>query len=88
MSLKYVIIEDCFPIIFGEYYQHSKFQKLGEITSAGFVSIAEVPYNREIHNPRHSGIRYKEAHCYGDSVSLGIKSKSSDKILIERILNG
>jgi hypothetical protein len=87
MKLKYVMINHTRPIIFGEYFSHDEFASMGKITSAGFLSIADVPYNKEIHSPTHCGNRYYEVYVYGESVSLKLKSEEDDKYLIEQLLN-
>lgn len=86
MKLKYVIINEAFPILFGEYFKHSDFASgHGKVTSAGFVTI------KEIETPEGSPFcvaRMLQAGCYGESVSLGVKSDPEwDQKLIERVLN-
>ncbi len=87
MKLKYVIVDDCYPILFGEYYQHSVFKNRGTITSAGFCSIKEVetPSDRmDI-----TTVTMTEVSVWGESISLGVKSDPEhDKRLLERMFNG
>lgn len=77
-KLKYVIIDDCFPIIFGEAHKHSDFSRnrLGKPTSAGFCHI---------HQAGEEGMTVS---CFGKSVSLEIESQPGDAQIIEKLLNG
>lgn len=87
MKLKYVIIDHCKPITFGEYFKHSDFSHMGEITSAGFCSIQQIPTNFEKY-PRISTVDMFEVTCFGESISLGIKSNpSTDEVLIRMLYN-
>jgi hypothetical protein len=74
MKLKYVIIADCFPIIFREAHKHSDFanNRLGEPTSAGFCQVSSI------------GDHGFTVSCYGKSISLGVGSKPTG---IERLFN-
>lgn len=36
--IKYVMIDNCFPVIFQGKFEHAQMQNLGKITSAGFIS--------------------------------------------------
>jgi hypothetical protein len=81
---KYVIIDGCKPVIFSGANQHSDFRSVGDITSAGFVSIEEVdtPEGSRIYT-----VKMFKAHCFGESVSLKMKPSDFDEYLIERLLN-
>ena len=87
MKLKYVIIEDCKAIVFGEYFQHKEFQRFGEITSAGFCSIQERDTDFKKY-PRLSCCKMIVVNCWGESISLGVKSKPDhDEQIIQRMYN-
>jgi hypothetical protein len=85
MKLKYVIYDDCYPVIFGEYFKHTDVRTFKQATSAGFVSLKEVD------TPESSQFccaRMLKAYCYGESFSLGVKSRGEDDArLIERMFN-
>ena len=68
--MKYVIINYTFPILFSEAHAHSDFMGIGNITSAGMVTI----YND------------RTVHCYGKSISLKLEPDENDKRLIEYLL--
>ena len=77
MKMKYLILDDGYetPILFPEYKKHDDMsRKLGKAISAGFVSFG----------PRPEG--EVGATCYGESVSLKIKSRPEDSGLISRLL--
>jgi hypothetical protein len=83
VELKYVIFDGSMPVIFGGYFQHKEV-RAGEVTSAGFCSIREVP------TPEDSMIctpTMFSAEVWGESVGLGVKSDPHDAELIERMLN-
>lgn len=86
MKLKYVVFDDVFPVVFGEYAQHREV-KIGlacKPTSAGFFTMAEVETPRE---SRFVGTRMIEVNPYGESISLNLKSKPTDKFLLEKLFN-
>jgi len=64
MTLKYVIFNDCLPLLFGEWFKHSDTAtgRLGIPTSAGFC------YRKD------DGTWF----AYGESISLGLKSTPDD----------
>jgi hypothetical protein len=71
---KYIITSDKKIIVFTELLQHSEFKRFNPI-SAGFISFG---VNKG--NPTCS--------CYGESISLGIKSNpEEDTLLAKRQLN-
>lgn len=59
---KYVRKENGF-IIFPETFNHSSFGNKSNVISAGFC---------------YANIEARECRCFGESVSLGIKSKEDD----------
>ena len=71
---KYIIIDSDFgelPIVFSELFKHSDMKAIqGKIVSAGFCFID--------HNGQYS--------CYGDSVSLGLKSREEDATILNKML--
>jgi len=73
LKTKYVIIDGIKAIIFTETLQHREFEPLGEITGAGFVSIGIKDGNPSV-------------SVYGESISLGIKSKNIDLLPVKRAL--
>ena len=75
MKTKYVVTKDNEIIVFPELLQHSEFRRFEPI-SAGFISFG---VNKQ-GNPTCS--------CYGESISLGIKSRpEEDTLLAKRQLN-
>lgn len=70
---KYIVIDDCIPIVFSETIEHKRMAIVvrGEVTGAGFVCIDEDGYY----------------HCYGESVSLNIKSRGiEDSAILNKYL--
>ena len=75
LKTKYVITKGGEIIIFPELLQHSEFKRF-EPTSAGFISFGV------------NGQGNPSCSCYGESVSLGIKSNpEKDTELARRQLN-
>ena len=75
MKTKYIKTKDNIIIVFSELLQHSEFKRFNPI-SAGFISINVG----EDKNP--------DCVCYGESISLNLKSDPNDTILAKRqILN-
>lgn len=73
--VKYVITKEREIIVFSELMQHSDFKHFQPI-SAGFISFG---VNKE-GNP--------SCNCYGESISLGIKSNpEEDTLMAKRQLN-
>ena len=76
-KVKYVIVKDngmLVPIIFFGSMEHKKMAGLGEVISAGFISF----------ETKDSKIICK---CFGESNSLGIKSKGpEDEIIINTFM--
>lgn len=85
-NIKYVIIDETYPIIFSEAHQHSSFRDIsGNVTSAGFCSFQEVDTPV---GSRFCQSRIIQARCYGESVSLNIKSDpEKDAIILTRLFN-
>jgi len=85
MKLKYVVYDECYPVIFGEYANHSDVSlKYKKPTSAGFVSLHEEDAPE---GSPFCQVRILTASCYGESISLGVKSHPNDARLIERLFN-
>ena len=75
LRTKYIITKDKKIIVFSELLQHSEFKRFQPI-SAGFISFG---VNKQ-GNPSCS--------CYGESVSLGLKSNpDEDTMIAKRQLN-
>lgn len=80
MRMKYVMVDNRFPIVFGEAMTHASFKAMnhqymkGEITSAGFVSVAPDGDN-------------VQATAYGRSESLNLSAGLNDSEIITKMLN-
>ncbi len=70
---KYVMLDERTPILFPAYLEHREFKNIGNITSAGFVSIY-------IENGKLI------VDSYGKSDTLGLEAKKEDGPTIERFL--
>lgn len=85
MKLKFVVFDEAYPVLFGEYLKHSDVHaKYHRPTSAGFV------YLKEVETPEGSPFcttTMTKASCYGESISLNLKPAAGDEFLIERMLN-
>ncbi len=69
-------------MIFGSYLQHNELRSYGTIVGAGFVSIYAVP---DPTCPSEGEIL--KVKCFGESVSLHIKSREKqDASVIEEML--
>lgn len=69
-QLKYIMVDEIFPIIFTEAMTHKHIAGNKNVTSAGFVSISvDSEFN-------------KKATAYGKSISLGKESKPEDSEII------
>ncbi len=76
MKLKY-IITDYSPVIFNEAIKHEEAARgLGTIHSAGFVYVSFNAHTEQF-----------DCTPFGESVSLGIKSNSDDKMKLDRMFN-
>jgi hypothetical protein len=85
MKLKYVIFDNLYPVVFGEYAQHSEVKiKFRTPTSAGFVQLREEDAPA---NSRFCSARITTASCYGESISLNLKSDPKDERVIENLFN-
>ena len=72
---KYIKTEDDVIIVFPELLQHSRFKGFKPV-SAGFISIGYS--NKQ---------QCTQCTCYGESISLGLKSDPEDsKIAFQQIL--
>ncbi len=67
---KYVIINQCFPILFMGSFEHVAFKEIGKITSAGFF---DVDKNGKV-------------NIFGMFNSLNLASAENDSKIIERFL--
>lgn len=61
-KVKYIKTEDNQIIVFGEYFTHDQFKRFNPI-SAGFINFGTDRYDGEM-----------ICSCYGESISLGLKS--------------
>ena len=76
-KLKYVITDDGFPILFGEYQSHTEFKHFNPM-SAGFCHISDG----EIGEP------VLKVHCFGESIGLNLKANpEKDEKKIHTMLN-
>lgn len=73
--IKYVIINEVYPVIFFAGIPHKAMSKVGKVTSAGFVKFY-VNSDCEI-----------SVIVSGKSESLGIESDPEDAKIIKRLLN-
>ena len=71
LKTKYIITSDKVIIVFPELLQHSEFKSFNPI-SAGFISFGI----NEQKNP--------SCYCYGESISLGLKSNPGEDTLIAK----
>lgn len=82
MSLKYIVFDDAFPIVFGEYFSHKdvelRSRRLaidaggkGQLTGAGFVG----------------GLDGLDWFAYGHSESLDKGPGTNDNEILTRMLN-
>lgn len=74
-KVKYIRTKDNKIIAFGELFQHSDFKHFNPI-SAGFISIG-------IGNDGNP-----DCSCYGESISLGLKSLEDDTQLVKKQILG
>ena len=74
LKTKYVITSDNEIIVFPELLQHSEFKKFNPI-SAGFISFSVNKQGNA------------SCTCYGESISLGIKSREEDTQIAKKQLN-
>lgn len=81
MKLKYVIIDEGYPVLFGECNKHSDFSRVGRITSAGFCLVRE----EDDTSPHAVALRKLTVTAFGESHSLKIKSAPHDASIIERL---
>jgi hypothetical protein len=76
MKLKY-LITDYSPVIFNEVIKHDEAARgLGKIHSAGFLYVDFNEITKQF-----------DCKTFGESVSLGIKSNSDDKMKLDRMFN-
>ncbi len=78
MKIKYVIFDDIAPVLLSDCQQHADIRCQYRPTSAGFCSYVFNETTCEL-----------DVTCWGESISLGIKSKPDiDSHLIKRLLKG
>jgi len=75
MKVKYIKTDENTIIIFSEYLSHDDFESFKPV-SAGFISIG-VDENFSL-----------SCVCYGESISLGLKSEEIDSILAGKQILG
>ena len=83
MKIKYVIIDEAYPVVISECHKHSDVRAMGPITSAGFFAFKEEPDN----SPTAICPTKLAVDVWGESVSLGLKSNPADALILERLLN-
>jgi len=73
--MKYIIVDTMgleVPILFSELLNHSDVARGYKVVAAGFVSISSsVDTNDSGYSPKY----IIEVDCYGESTTLGIKSR-------------
>jgi len=74
-KVKYIRTKNNQIIVFPEYHQHSDFKSFEPI-SAGFISIG------------FDDDRQLDCKCYGESISLKLKSMEDDSVLAKRQILG
>lgn len=85
MNIKYVILDECLPILLSPGHEHSVANRIGKPTSAGSCSFRQE-VNRD---PFSDSYRKSEwvVTCWGESLGLGIKSDPEwDASIIKRLL--
>ena len=73
--MKYVMINDDKPIIFFDIQNHNEFIRMGNITSAGFISIRKDDNGNIL------------CKVYGKSTSLKLSPAEHDEEMINDLLN-
>jgi hypothetical protein len=73
MNVKYIITKDDRIIVFSALFLHSDFKRF-EPKSAGFISIGVKEGN-------------PTCSCYGESISLGLKSRGEDTEIAKQQLD-
>jgi hypothetical protein len=74
-EMKYVIYDDCIPVLFSLATRHGTFKNLNP-TSAGKCRIQYNPLSFKFN-----------VECYGDSIDLNLKPLEKDYQKIEYMLN-
>lgn len=87
MKLKYIILTDGTPVIFGMETAHSDIARPSQVVAAGFVELGTYTVGNR--NEIDLGFITKLIiKCSGESVSLGKKSRPEDtKILTFKVFN-
>lgn len=73
-KFKYVVFDEVFPRITGEYEKHSELADGRKVTSAGFGQLVFEP----------DGEFYIQ--CWGESVGLNVKSRPEKDAVLLRML--
>jgi hypothetical protein len=72
MRLKYVMFDEFFPVLFGEYCNHADVTIKGlKPTSSGFVNVTS-----------------EGVFCVGNSFSLQLESNTDDTEIVRNLLKG
>ncbi len=85
MKIKYIIFDEILPVLFSEGHQHKAYRQIGIPTSAGFCAFEQIE-DRDPFSLTYKKKLYKVT-CWGESISLGIKSNPEwDESIIKRLL--
>jgi len=74
-KFKYIILDGLYPRICSEADTHREMAGFRTATSAGFAQLSIVPNGSDLEF---------DVHCYGESVSLRLKSKGAEDAAILR----
>ena len=86
MALKYIVGHIGFAIFDeGQTHAHMAARMSSRPEGAGFCTIA-VGYQRPDQDGLGGG-EYVNVHCYGESITLGLKSRVEDEEIIQRGIN-
>ena len=82
LKQKYIRTDENKIIVFSELLQHNEFKNFNPV-SAGFISIStkKVEHNMQYYYET-------DCACYGESVSLGLKSNEEDTALAKKQILG
>lgn len=80
IKLKYIMYDDETFVIFPVNFSHSDMvDRYKKVSSAGFAYL--IPHQEE---KKLSTVLTYKARCFGESVSLKVKSKEADSQIMER----
>ncbi len=87
--MKYIIDDHNTFLIFSKVIKHSdvKPQGLGMVVGAGFCTIRLGYVPDKCTDDCGSEKTVVNVHCYGESTSLGIKSREEDEVIINQKIN-